>query len=534
MKASYNVMDFKLKNRLRAGLLGLSVLTIALLLKEFVRSSLSPTTNAVHGSTRGEGCLDPLVIKGYKFFNSRTGEHVLIKGIDYYPRPNAGFLNRNNVDLYTLEYRHIWERDIAVFQDLGVNAIRLYSVDPDKDHSAFMWSLNQAGIYVLVELASGSCPNCAISEKKTPLCYPRQLKRRGEAIISEFSSYSNTLIFSTGNEVNHYIPEGEGQWWNAPCLKKFLRDMRAFVKSCGSMRQVPIGLIAADSGRDENAAYYNCEADHVDDLEYAQWFGLNTYVYCDGNASTFDEATGFNSLERSFQDYNYSIPVLLTEYGCLSKSFPTIDGYEGQRTFNQARWFSLEQVQNQFAGGFAFEYSLEAANAQTAFPFKAFDSAGYGIGHFAPDDCDDITVMCTYEKTPSFYALKSAYANVTTDLSISLESFTPPKNRTKRSKCPKHFPDIHSFHWQADWEPSRKCPHSTTTCDYAAGAATSSSSGMKTLVKIYIAALGGILMYMLSRIMPSVKKTGKDANPSSAELDLLHGGGKQCENYQSC
>ena len=55
-----------------------------------------------------------------------------------------------------------------MFKELGVNAIRLYSVDPGKDHSAFMQSLNEAGIYVLVELASGATPNSAISEKRTP------------------------------------------------------------------------------------------------------------------------------------------------------------------------------------------------------------------------------------------------------------------------------------------------------------------------------------------------------------------------------
>ena len=48
--------------------------------------------------------LAPIVIKGYKFFNSETGENVLIKGIDYYPRPNTGDLDDNNLDLHV-----VWE-----------------------------------------------------------------------------------------------------------------------------------------------------------------------------------------------------------------------------------------------------------------------------------------------------------------------------------------------------------------------------------------------------------------------------------------
>ena len=319
--------------------------------------------------------LDPVSIKGYKFFNSRTGENILIKGIDYYPRPNAGELDTNSVDFFTEEYRHIWERDIPQFQALGLNAIRLYSVDPNKDHSAFMCALNAAGIYVLVELASGSCPKCAILSSEAPACYPSGLKIRGQAIIKEFSKYSNTLAFSAGNEVNHFVPLGKPPQWNAPCLKKFVRDMRAYVSRCDHIRHVPVGLIMADSDRDENTMYYNCQSNEKDDLEYAEWYGLNTYVYCNGSADTFDQAKGFKYLSMSFESYDYSIPVLLTEYGCLSKTFPTIDGYEGQRSFNQAKWLGLEAVQNDFAGGLAFEYSIERANAQT--PFVSTGRAEY-------------------------------------------------------------------------------------------------------------------------------------------------------------
>ncbi len=311
--------------------------------------------------------MDPIVIKGYKFFNSRTKENVLIKGIDYYPRPNAGDLNVNGQDFFTEEFRHIWERDIPQFQELGINAIRLYSVDSNMDHSAFMCALNDAGIYVLVELATGSCHNCAVTKEEAPQCYHNVLKIRGQAIIKEFSKYTNTLAFSAGNEVNHFVPLGKPASWNAPCLKKFVKDMRSYMDSCSHVRRVPIGLIMADSDRDENTMYYNCQSDKKDDLEHADWYGLNTYVYCNGTADSYDQALGFDELSKNFHSYNYSIPVLLTEYGCLSQTFPTIDGYEGQRNFNQAKWLGLPSVQDDFAGGLAFEYSIEKANARTPF-----------------------------------------------------------------------------------------------------------------------------------------------------------------------
>jgi hypothetical protein len=86
--------------------------------------------------------LAPVEIKGYNFFDSITGREVVVRGIDYYPRPNSGALNDNSLDLFTEEHRHIWERDIPYFQELGVNAIRLYAVDAMKNHDAIMYVLN--------------------------------------------------------------------------------------------------------------------------------------------------------------------------------------------------------------------------------------------------------------------------------------------------------------------------------------------------------------------------------------------------------
>jgi len=418
--------------------------------------------------------LAPAVIKGYKFFNSVTGENILVKGIDYYPRPNHGKLNLNNVDLFTEEYRHIWERDIKVFVDLGINALRLYSVDPDMDHSAFMCALHNAGIYVVVSLASGSASGsckgskCAITSDAAPHCYPPTLKVRGEMIIREFSRYDNTLAFSAGNEVNHYTQMHRPQW-NAPCLKKFVRDMRAFVHGCSSseghngdtdahdhgMRKVPIGLIMADTDRDENTMYYNCQGDPNDELENAEWYGINTYVYCNGTATQFNDALGFQELLTSFESYNYSIPSLLTEFGCLSETFPDKHGYEGQRTFRQAEWLDLPQVQDNFAGGMVFEYVSEAANAG-GYPFHKFGQANYGIGHFSPELCDDVTVMCKFNPAPSFSNLKRAYS-IAHALNVTMEEFEPELHRTGRSECPKDFPPLNSFHWKADWKPSIRC-----------------------------------------------------------------------------
>ena len=90
--------------------------------------SLAPTIAA----------LAPIEIQNYKFFDSETGEEFVVRGVDYYPRPNTGDLNKNSMDLFTDEHSAIWERDIPYLKELGVNAIRLYAVNASATHGAFM------------------------------------------------------------------------------------------------------------------------------------------------------------------------------------------------------------------------------------------------------------------------------------------------------------------------------------------------------------------------------------------------------------
>jgi hypothetical protein len=96
------------------------------------------TVTAAGSLSSQVSALAPVEIKGYKFFDSETGREVVVRGIDYYPRPNSGDLNHNSLDLFTEGHRHIWERDIPYLHELGVNAIRLYAVDATENHDAFM------------------------------------------------------------------------------------------------------------------------------------------------------------------------------------------------------------------------------------------------------------------------------------------------------------------------------------------------------------------------------------------------------------
>lgn len=128
-------------------------------------------------------------------------------------------------------------------------------------------------------------------------------------------------------------------------------------------------------------------------------------------------------------------------------------------------------------------------------PFKEFGEQNYGIGYFSPDNCTDIDIKCEYKRTPSFYSLKKAYAQVTPE-NITLDDFTPSESRTGRTECPPHFPRLDSYHWNTDLRmslscPSRSadtwtCPASNSNSDASNTTSSSSSAGEQHSMNLFM------------------------------------------------
>ena len=419
---------------------------------------------AAIGESSCEEFAPPAEIHGRKFFSSYSGDYLPIKGISYYPRPNEGNLTvTNSIDFFTEEYRHIWERDIEEFKELHVNAIRIYAIDPSLNHDGFMCALKAAGIYVIVGLAA-ECYNCAITFEAPPLCYHPELKSRGEYIINQFAKYENVLAFSAGNEVS--LQKKDGEWThnteNAPCQKKFLRDMRAYVNRCSStMRKIPVGVVEADVDRADKALYYNCRSDPDDDLENADFMGINTYLHCDGSATSIEELVGYTELLQDYASFGMTIPVVWAEFGCLNESFETVDGYEAQRNFLQVEALFSKEFREEFVGGFAFEYSTEKvlSEATSAYPFTTYGPQNTGVGYFTPETCDDVVTECEYKRFPQFDTLADKYQAVDTSdeaNAIFYKRSWPDDPQTP--ECPDKFPPLSSFTWPSDSVALQECP----------------------------------------------------------------------------
>jgi hypothetical protein len=173
----------------------------------------------------------------------------------------------------------------------------------------------------------------------------------------------------------------------------------------------------------------------------------------------------------------------------VNPSFPTVGGYEAQRTWLQAGWLFDSTFRDVFAGGFAFEYSTENANAkdESAYPFTSYGAQNYGLGYFSPEDCDHESVPCVYNPMPNFDSLAEQYNATDVSGESSKDDFTP--DRSTLPSCPDGFAALADVTWEADSVDSLtcpstaqqyECPNQETSGDWASDAGSSSSSSSTT------------------------------------------------------
>ncbi len=96
-------------------------------------------------------------------------------------------------------------------------------------------------------------------------------------------------------------------------------------------------------------AYFQCAIDgNDDDVSRSDFFGLNSYSWCGGDA-TFDTA-GYDDLVSAFS--NSTIPVFFSEYGCNDVR---------PRVFDEVQALYGPEM-TALSGGLVYEYSQETSN----------------------------------------------------------------------------------------------------------------------------------------------------------------------------
>lgn len=135
--------------------------------------------------------LNPIEVHEQQFIDSKTGDRFMVLGVDYQPGGQGSYGTDSGDPLSDPE---ICLRDAALMQNLGVNTIRSYNVDPTLNHDQCVSIFNQAGIYMIIDVNS-PLPGESIDRSNPKGTYTTTYLKRAFAVVEAFKNYPNTLGF---------------------------------------------------------------------------------------------------------------------------------------------------------------------------------------------------------------------------------------------------------------------------------------------------------------------------------------------------
>jgi hypothetical protein len=300
-------------------------------------NKISMAAMALAGSAAG--ALQPIHAKG-QFFFYENGTQWFMKGIAYQEDelPGGGALPSSNPFIDPIADTEQCERDIPLLEELGVNLIRTYALDPEANHDECMRMLDEAGIYVLSDL---SHPKLSINREEGD--WNLELYERYTGVIDSMAKYNNTLGFFAGNEVSDnstYTPA-------SAYVKAAVRDTKAYIREQGYRSSLGVGYANNDNTdiREDIAHYFNCGTPE----ESVDFWGYNIYSWCGEQTM---QTSGYETQVTFFEDYG--IPVFFAEYGCRE-----VEGGAEGRIFQETGALYEDEMTAVFSGGLVFKYQNE-------------------------------------------------------------------------------------------------------------------------------------------------------------------------------
>ncbi|KAH3675649.1 hypothetical protein WICMUC_002566 [Wickerhamomyces mucosus] len=281
----------------------------------------------------------PIGIHGRYFIDSVTREPFFIRGVDYQPGGSSSVSEIED----PLSDPTICARDIVLFQELGINTIRVYSINPDLNHDICMTMLASAGIYLVLDVNS-PLPNQHLNRYEPWTTYNNNYLEHVFKVVEQFTAYNNTLGFFAGNEIVNDKKSAN----NSPAfIKKLVSDMKTYI-SIHCNRFVPVGYSAADDldFRISLSKYLECSDGSVNDA--IDFYGVNSYQWC--GEQTF-YTSGYDTLVRDYEEYIR--PVFFSEYGCNQIT---------PRLFEEVATIYSNDMIGVFSGGLVYEFTQEPNN----------------------------------------------------------------------------------------------------------------------------------------------------------------------------
>jgi len=361
-------------------------------------ATLAVTAGLFAGSAVAQ-TVDPIVIKGNLFFYKTNGTQFYIKGVAYQQGVSAGGNASDSSSSYTdpLADASACDRDIPLIAALNTNTIRVYAIDPTKDHSHCMNLLQSNGIYVVADL---SAPTISINRDDPE--WNMNLYERYTNVVDSLSNYTNVIGFFAGNEVANNASNVDA----IAFVKGAVRDTKSYIKGKNLGRDLYVGYAADDDStiRVDIEDYLNCGPTTDDNIDF---FGYNIYSWCGGvpggTEPTF-QTSGY--ADRTKELDGYSVPAFFAEYGCN-----TADQNGGHRDFSETAALFSDDMTGVWSGGIVYEYfqeandyglvSIDGSQASQLPDYSAYSTA---IAKVSP------TILNAASYTPTNTALRSCPA----------------------------------------------------------------------------------------------------------------------------
>ena len=304
------------------------------------------------------------------------------------------------------------KRDIPYLKQIYTNIIRVYAIDPTKNHDDCMAQLASADIYVIADLGE---PGTSIVSDDPE--WDVTLYQRYTSVVDNLQKYKNVLGFFAGNE----NVSSANQTTAAAFVKAAVRDVKGYISSQGYRSTLGVGYATADvPTRDELAHYFACEPGNTGNATAIDFWGYNVYSWC-GNSSY--SASSYGERVDFFSDY--PVPVFFAEYGCIEG----IDGGATHRPFTEVEVL-FGNMTSVFSGGIVYEWFM--------------GDNDYGLVELTSNDA-------SVSPYPDFTSLQSQLATVSP--TITQRSAYTPSNSAP--SCPTV-----GTSWEAEASPLPPSPNS--------------------------------------------------------------------------
>ncbi len=310
-----------------------------------------------------------------------NGQKFYAKGACYSPVPVGGTYNWVPFgDFFTDPWEVIWQRDLPLMNDIGLNTVRLYSTSPWSNpvdpstarnvHKKFLDACAAHGVYVWASYPIDKGVFESIQNGNTQL--DSTVKQGVELIAEEMGSHPAIIGFTISNELNNATARETPAWW------AWQDDLAKRCKNIAPTKLTSVAFVDDSMITPKAAHRYGNGVPNIDVI------GINSYRGRVGQ--------GFDILFSSFAQVDKR-PLLITEWGCPASThnpqgqaveLPNNAALQGQ--YVESHLADLLANRDICSGGYVFEWTDEWWKASTptvhnASPSSATNAAfpgGYG------------------------------------------------------------------------------------------------------------------------------------------------------------